>query len=351
MIELEQDASKKLAASRLLIPTLIIGTMSVNISIGVLQLFMVDVASTFHVPVGVASQLAAANYVGEFISALLIGVLVVRFRYKPLILAGMVLVIFSAIGSFLAPDFAMMQILLVLEGLGTGMFIPMSRTIIGDTFTPQRRSKAVSYLMAALWGTALISLPWSGFVANIAGWRSNFVLQMLPIALTGLALALLIVPSRLRRQSSAAEQSFVVKSFKNVLKDKSATACLVSQILAASATGFPMFATAFYRERFAASVDFTVAVGMVSLTLVIVGSLVAGRLASRFGARPTTIIPTFLCGVFVGVRGVHRVLLHITADLVANRATLRFLRIGGVNHLPQVLDRVIFRQHHWDHRS
>jgi DHA1 family multidrug resistance protein-like MFS transporter len=299
MNELEQDTSEQVSASRLLIPTLIIGAMSVNVSYGILQLFMVDVASTFHVSVGVASQLAAANYAGEFISALLIGALVVRFRYKPLILAGMLLVMFSAIGSFLAPDFATMQILLVLEGLGTGMFIPMSRTIIGDTFTPQRRSKAVSYLMAASFGTALISLPWSGFVANIAGWRSNFVLQMLPITLAGIALALLIVPSRLRRQSSAVEQSSVVKSFKHVLKDKSATACLVSQILAAAATAFPMFATAFYRERFSVSIDFTVVIGMASLVLVIVGSLVAGRLASRFGARPTAIVPTLLCGVFV----------------------------------------------------
>lgn len=273
--------------------------MSVNISIGILQLFMVDLASTFDVSVGVATQLATANYAGEFISALLIGALVVRFRYKPLIIAGMLLVLFSAMGAFLAPNFVSMQVFLAMEGLGTGMFVPMARTVIGDSFAPQRRSKAVSYLMTASFGTALISLPWSGFVANVAGWRSNFVLQMLPLALAGLTLALLIIPSRLRRQASAVEKSSILESFKHVLKDKSATACLVSQILAATATAFPMFAIAFYRERFAASVDFTVAVGMVSLVLVIAGSLVAGRLASRFGARPTTVIPTMLCGVFV----------------------------------------------------
>jgi DHA1 family inner membrane transport protein len=284
--------------ANLLIPAMIIGAMSVSVSRTMLQLFMVDIGSTFNVSVGVASQLATANYAGEFVSALMMGALAVRFRYKSLILAGMLLVLFSAIGGFLAPDFATMQIFLAMEGLGTVMFSVMSLTLIGDAFAPQKRAKAVSYLMAALMGTALISLPWSGFLANAAGWRSNFVLQTLPIALAGLALALLTVPSKLRRQPAAVERASYVKSFKHVLRDKSATACLVSQILATIGAMFSIFSVAFYRERFVVSLDFTVVVAMASLGILIVGSLVAGRLANRFGARTTTVAGTLLCGVF-----------------------------------------------------
>ena len=301
MNELEQDSSEKSSVSRLLVPALVIGTMSVSVSITMLQLFMVDIGSTFHVSVGVASQLATFNHAGELVSALLMGVLVVRFRYKPLILAGMLLVLFSAVGGFLAPDFATLQIFLTMEGLGTIMFAVMSRTVIGDSFSPQKRAKAVSYLMAALMGTALVSLPLSGLIANNLGWRSNFLLQMLPIALAGLALALLTIPSKLRRQASAFEKASIAKSFKHVLKDKSATACLISQILAAAAAVYPMFFNAFFRERFAVSLDFTVAVGMVSLVILVVGSLVAGRLANRFGARLTTVAGTLLAGVFTMV--------------------------------------------------
>lgn len=289
---------EKASPGRLLVPAMIIGAMSVSVSMTMLQLFMVDIGSTFHVSVGVASQLATANYAGEFVSALMMGALAVRFRYKSLILAGMLLVIFSAIGGFLAPDFATMQIFLAMEGLGTVMFSVMSFTLIGDAFAPQKRAKAVSYLMAALMGTALISLPWSGFLANAVGWRSNFVLQTLPIGLAGLALALLTVPSKLRRQAAAIEKSSYMESFRHVLRDKSATACLVSQILAAAGAMFSIFSTAFYRERFAVSLDFTVAVAITSLAILIVGSLVAGRLANRFGARTTTVAGTLLCGVF-----------------------------------------------------
>jgi DHA1 family multidrug resistance protein-like MFS transporter len=291
-------SSGKKHIEKLLVPAMVIGAMSVSVSNTMLQLFMVDIGSTFNVSVGVASQLATANHIGEFVSALILGALAVRFRYKSLILAGMLLVLFSAIGGFLAPDFATMQIFLAMEGFGTVVFSVMSFTLIGDAFSSQRRSKAVSYLIAALMGTALISLPWSGFLADVAGWRSNFMLQTLPIALAGLALALLTVPSKLRRQAAAVEKASYLESFKHVLRDKSATACLISQILAAAGAMFSIFATAFYRERFAVSLDFTVVVAMASFAILIVGSLVAGRLANRFGARTTTVAGTLLCGVF-----------------------------------------------------
>jgi predicted MFS family arabinose efflux permease len=291
-------SSGKKHIEKLLVPAMVIGAMSVSVSNTMLQLFMVDIGSTFNVSVGVASQLATANHIGEFVSALILGALAVRFRYKSLILAGMLLVLFSAIGGFLAPDFATMQIFLAMEGFGTVVFSVMSFTLIGDAFSSQRRSKVVSYLIAALMGTALISLPWSGFLADVAGWRSNFMLQTLPIALAGLALALLTVPSKLRRQAAAVEKASYLESFKHVLRDKSATACLISQILAAAGAMFSIFATAFYRERFAVSLDFTVVVAMASFAILIVGSLVAGRLANRFGARTTTVAGTLLCGVF-----------------------------------------------------
>jgi predicted MFS family arabinose efflux permease len=327
MNELEEDAKEKVSASPFLVPALIVSTMSVSVSISILQLFMVDAGSTFHISVGIASQLATVNHAGEFISALLIGALVVRFNYKSLILAGILLVSISAIGGFLAPDFVTMQIFLALEGLGTGMFIPMSRTVIGDAFasTPQRRTKMMSYLMATLMGAALISLPWSGFLANVAGWRSNFVLQMLPIAIVGFALALLTVPSKLRRQAPAVEKASIVDSFRRVLKDKSATACLVSQILAAAAALFPMFAAAFYRERFSASLDFTVLVTIVALAILIVGSLVTGRLVNRFGAKPVTVWGTILCGIFMTMLFLMPSLL---SSVVFNFLTAWFAAIG-----------------------
>jgi len=314
---------------RLLVPALVIGTMSVSVSITMLQLFLVDVGSTFNVSVGVAGQLATVNHAGEFVSALLMGVLAVRFRYKPLILAGMLFVLFSAVGSFFAPDFVTLQFFFAVEGLGTVMFAVMSRTLIGDVFAPQKRAKAVSYLMAALFAMALVSIPLSGLIANVAGWRSNFVMQTLPITLAGLVLALLIVPSKLNGQIVAVRKASYVESFKQVLTDKSATACLASQILAAAGSMESIFGIALYRERFSVPLNFTVVIAMTSFAIFIVGSLVAGRLTNRFGAKPTTVAGTLLCGVFAMV---YFIVPNLWGALIFNFLTAWFASIGVTSY-------------------
>jgi predicted MFS family arabinose efflux permease len=273
--------------------------MSVSVSITILQLFLVDIGQTFGVSVGVASQIATANKIGEFVSALLVGALAVRFRYKPLILFGILLVLLSAIGSFLAPNFETLEIFFVLEGFGTVMFNIIAFTVIGDAFFGHKRAKAVSYLMAALMGTALISFPLSGLIANIVGWRFNFLLQTLPIGLVGLLLAVLTIPSKLRRQSVAPERASISTCFKQVLKDKSATACLISKILASAGAMFSIFLVAFLRENFSVSVNLTVIISMITFSIFIVGSLLAGRIANIIGALYTTIIPSIFFGIFL----------------------------------------------------
>jgi len=318
-------AAEKESQGRLLVPAMVIGTMSVSVSITMLQLFLVDIGATFNVSVGVASQLATVNHAGEFFSALLMGVLAVRFRYKPLMLAGMLFVLFSAIGSFFAPDFSTMQFFFVLEGIGTVMFGVMSFTLIGDVFAPQKRAKAVSYLMAALFAMALVSFPLSGFIANVAGWRFNFVLQMLPISLAGLVLAFFIVPSKLHKQTAVVGKSSFVESFRQVLTDKSATACLVAKVLAAAASTRLIFSIAFYQERFFVSRDFTVVVSMATFAVFVVGSLVAGRLTNRFGAKPVTVTAALLAAVFLMA---FFFIPNLLASLVFNFLTVWFASIG-----------------------
>jgi DHA1 family inner membrane transport protein len=322
-------AFEKESQGRLLIPAMVIGTMSVSVSITLLQLFLVDVGGTFNVSVGVASQLATVNHAGEFVSALLMGVLAVRFRYKPLILAGMLFVFLSAIGSFFAPDFVTLQFFFVVEGLGTVMFAVMSRTLIGDVFAPQKRAKAVSYLMAALFGMTLVSFPLSGFIANVAGWRSNFVLQMLPISLAGLVLAYFFVPSKPRGQNVTVRKASYMESFRQVLTDRSATACLASQILAAAGSMESIFGIALYRERFSVPLNFTVVIAMTSFAIFIVGSLFASGLMNRFGAKPTTTASTLLCGVFTMV---YFIIPNLWGALIFNFLTAWFASIGVTSY-------------------
>jgi predicted MFS family arabinose efflux permease len=277
---------------------MIIATAAVSASTTILTLFMVDIAKTFNISVGIASQLATVNHAGEFIFSILLSVLVVRFRYKSLILAGVMFTVISAIGNFYAPDFFTMQIFFVLEGIGSVVVGVMSLTLFGDLFSPKKRAKAVSYLAATLWVTALVSFPWVGLIANVVGWRFIFILHVLPISVAGLILAFFFVPSKIRATTTTGKEASYLKSFRQILTNKSATACLVATMIAASGKKVGIFGVAFYRQQFSMSLDFTVAVSMSIFIIYIIGSLIAGRLTNRFGAKPMVVIGRLLSGVF-----------------------------------------------------
>jgi len=284
--------------ANLLIPAMITATAAVSATSGILTLFTVEIAANFQVSLGVASQLATINYAGEFVFSLLMGILAVRFRYKPLIIAGVLFVIFSSIGCFLAPDFVIMQIFFAMEGIGTIIFSIMALTLFGDIYPPKKRAKAVSYIATALWVTALINFPLSGFIANVAGWRSNFILQILPISLAGLILAFLTVPSKTQALRASIKNATCKESFHKIFTDKSATACLAGSILSTAGVQIGLFAVLFYRQRFSMSTDSVVLLNMGMIIIFIIGSFAAGRLTNRFGAKPIAVIGTLLTGFF-----------------------------------------------------
>jgi predicted MFS family arabinose efflux permease len=285
--------------SRLVVPTMIIATSAVAASSTILTLFTVDIASAFNVPVGAASQLATVNYAGEFIFSILLSALVVRFKYKTLILVGVLVTVVSAIGNFFAPNLLTMQFFFVLEGIGSVIVSVMSLTLFGDLFSPKKRAKMVSYLVATLWVTALISFPWAGLIANVMGWRFIFILHVLPISLVGLILAFLFIPSKANVKPKITKEPSYLKNYKQVLANKSATACLIATVIAASGRKAGIFGVALYRQQFLMSLDFTVAVSLVIIVINVVGSFVAGRLTSRFGAKPTAVSGRLLSGVFL----------------------------------------------------
>ena len=153
-------------------------------------------------------------------------------------------------------------------------------------------------MAATVWITALISFPWAGLIANIMGWRFIFILHVLPISLVGLMLAFFFVPSKIRTPTKIVKETSYLKSFKQILTNKSATACLVATIIAASGRKVGIFGIAFYRQQFSMSLDFTVIVSLSIIIINVVGSFVAGRLTNRFGAKPMVVGGRMLSGVF-----------------------------------------------------
>jgi len=284
----DPTAVGKASAGRWFVSALIVSFIAVGLSTPILRLFAVDMAREFQVPVGIVAQFTTANSIAEVIFALVMSFLAVRFRSKALLLIGVMLVVVSALGCFFAPNFEVMLFFFALEGSGSIMVGINGLTLIGDTLALNRKGKTISYTMSATLLAFLIGTPAVNFIANVAGWRSIFLLFVLPISVAGLAMAFLSVPSASHEESFATGKKSYLGSFKEILLNKSAASCLLGGMLV-SAISIGLFSTTFFMEQFSMSRDFVVVIGIMATGVSFGATLVAGQLVNRVGRKTLTI--------------------------------------------------------------
>src|SRR5512137_2024053 len=112
------DDNEKLAKAgltgKLFVPALVLASFAVGLSNPMLSMLSTDIANTFFAnaspaSLGLVAQIGTVNSAAEVAFALLMGFLAVRFRSKPLLLLGAVLLFLSALGSFFAPNLPSLQ--------------------------------------------------------------------------------------------------------------------------------------------------------------------------------------------------------------------------------------------------
>lgn len=297
----ESPSKEGATPKRLFLPSLALAAFSVGISNAIITLLAVDIARTFFgtvdpATVGAVSQLTTVNAAAEIVFAVLLSILVIRFRHKPLLLAGIVIVIASAIGSFLAPTFLSLAFFLAFEGGGSIIIWAMAFTLIGDILPPEKKAKALSYIISISAVATLAVILLVGFVANVGGWRYDFLLIALPISAAGLILASFVLPSKQHGKSETNENP--LQPFRAIFRNRSATACLVASILTVAGTQVAVFAIAFYRNVFELERSWTVGIYEIAVILYIVAPLVSSRLINKVGAKRLTVISSLLAAFF-----------------------------------------------------
>jgi predicted MFS family arabinose efflux permease len=95
-----------------------------------LPLLLTDIAKTFGVPVGTAVISSISSLVGVGVG-LLMAILSVRFKHKPLLLVGVLCISLAEFGSYIAPSLLLVQTLYSLNGVGSVMVGAMAFTLIG----------------------------------------------------------------------------------------------------------------------------------------------------------------------------------------------------------------------------
>lgn len=98
------------------------------------------------------------------------------------------------VSSGFAGGFAVLMVGRAIQGLGAGGIFPVASAVIGDTFPPERRGRALG-LIGAVFGLAFVVGPILGGVLLLAGWQWLFAINI-PIAAVVIFLAWRVLPSK-----------------------------------------------------------------------------------------------------------------------------------------------------------
>jgi predicted MFS family arabinose efflux permease len=286
----EDVPSNKFTLKRLFIPSLAMAAFAEQNLDLLVSLFLVDIAFTFQVTVGAASEIVAISKMGAVIVGLLMSVLSVRFNHKSLLLAGAFIITVGLLGCFFAPNFTFMQIFYPLDGIGSIMVVAMSMALIGQFLLLEKRPRAIGWFNAAGTLTWLIGAPLAGLLISVGGWRSIILLFFLPVSVAGLVLTFFNVPSTPHKQETEIRKETYLSSLKQVFLNKSAAACLVGNLLFSASHTWGIYAITFYRQNFLIPVEYTTIIVFATTLFGVVGNILGGRLVNRVGRKRLTIL-------------------------------------------------------------
>jgi predicted MFS family arabinose efflux permease len=293
----------------LLLPTLVLCTFVGFTITAFLSTLLVDVALSFEVSIGTASELFLISSLTGLIVGLAMSAISIKFKHRSLFLIGISVFVVGTFCFFLAQSFAMLVFSQFLLSAGSTTVSIISYTLIGDHFPLEKRGWAIGLLVSSIMVAFIVAAPLSGLIASIAGWRSVLSWFIIPTSIACVALSLISIPSN-QPKLDLSSQSLYVQAYKRIFLCKSTVACLIGTTLVSFISVVPMYAVSFYRTVDSVSPTIGGIFSSIAAAGGVVGGLVGGRLVNRYGRKPLAVALCFVSGVmcviftFVPVIGV-----------------------------------------------
>jgi DHA1 family inner membrane transport protein len=287
---------------RLFLPSLVTASFASGPISVLAALLLVDIGDTFNTPVGIAGQINTSYSAIAVVSALLIGALSIKFKHKSLLLAGLLLIVLSALGCYLASDFPSFLISYSLSGAGFAVVTPMTFAMVGEHVSLEKRATAVGIVVAGGALVYVLGAPVIAVMAGYGGWRFPLFGFVLPVLLISLFLAFLGLPSASANPSNSVNGSTYLQSFKKILSNRSAVACLTGDAFRAGAfVAVVVYAASFVRERFLVSTSLASLVLLGGALCYAIGSVASGLLVNKIGRKASTVSTALFSGAFTVV--------------------------------------------------
>lgn len=125
--------------------------------------------------------------------------LVSLFPKKKILITGLVVYITGGLGGFLAPGIMTLLLSRGILGVGVGLVMPLSTTLISDFFADEERAKLMGMSSSSNMLGGLVSLILSGYLASFS-WRFSFLIYIFAVPV--LIMVWLFIPEPARHPST-----------------------------------------------------------------------------------------------------------------------------------------------------
>jgi len=168
----KDNIKDNIATSRLMLLMLVVMTGVAPISLYMLVPALPVIATTFGRDISVAQMTVSLYMVGIALSQLIMGPLSDKFGRRPVLLAGLGLMVVAGIGSVFAETLPQLIAARFFQALGGASGMVISRAIIRDLYPRERVGAMISLVVAALMIAQMVSPLTGGLLETAFGWRA-----------------------------------------------------------------------------------------------------------------------------------------------------------------------------------
>jgi DHA1 family bicyclomycin/chloramphenicol resistance-like MFS transporter len=236
----QEDVADNIATSKVMLLMLVVMTGVAPISLYMLVPALPVLATTFGRDISVAQMTVSLYMVGIALSQLVMGPLSDRFGRRPVLLAGLGLMVVAGVGSIFAETLPQLIAARFFQALGGASGMVISRAIIRDLYPRERVGAMISLVVAALMIAQMVSPLTGGLLETAFGWRAILYLITAASLIVATFIALVLPETRRDRATSGGFRVDVGKLIRNrAFVGYLLCQVLASQILFAFAGGGP----------------------------------------------------------------------------------------------------------------
>ena len=282
-----------------LLPVLCFATFVQQLPNILTGLLLIEIAETFSTSIGVMGQMRTVASIFGLFTALLMGILSVKFSYRGLLVAGLALLAFSSLGCSLSNSYFMMIAFFGVLGAGLSICGPMVSSLVGQHMPQARRASAIGLIMGSAAFAYLVGSPSIAILSGQVSWRYSFQIFIVPLIVICLIVAYLRIPGS-KRTNVRPDISGVFDGYRAIMGQRSAAACLLAGLFSQGIwNSYLAYSSSFIRETFLLSSFYTSISTIVGASFFILGSLSSGRLVAKIGMKRLAVYISVPSGLLI----------------------------------------------------